>query len=190
MSDGQMIIGPNAFAGKPIHLLGPSLRQRGAKDSPFHRSVYQHLRSVLRMVAQLAANAVQNAASSIRYACGPQAGLRRAVCKRFFGFLLEGTLRSGSLRSNTGELNAGQIGHFFLPCRDVIGVELAQVGVPAGTGHHLHQFDRRSKEPSQLLGGFLDVQSRSKVFLLCGDSGRAIVRVADSCRNTPDGLHR
>lgn len=91
---------------------------------------------------------------------------------------------------HTGELNAGQFGHFLLPRCNVVDVELTQLSMPAGTGHHLHELDRRLQEAGQLLGGFLDVQFRSEVFLLGGDTGWAVVCIADTSGNTSNGLHR
>ncbi len=46
-----------------------------------------------------------------------------------------------SFCTNACELNTGQFGHVFLPRRDVINIELIQVRMAAGTGHHRHQFD-------------------------------------------------
>ena len=60
----------------------------------------------------------------------------------------------------------------------------------AGSGHDLHQVRRCTQKRRQSLSRGWDVHPPPQLRLLGGDAGRAVVRVADAGRDTPDRLNR
>lgn len=94
-----------------------------------------------------------------------------------------------SFRVETRPLDTREGGEIAVPAGQVVLVELAQVVVPAGTGHDLHQFGAGLKEVGQPPGGDIDFQALAQFRLLGGDARGAEVGVADSGSDTADGLH-
>ena len=88
------------------------------------------------------------------------------------------------------EGDAAEVSHLVIERREVGHREIAQRPVPAGTGEHLHQLDRRLEEPAQPGRRVVDDQPGPQPWLLRGDADRAVVGVAGPHAQAADGLQR
>ena len=86
--------------------------------------------------------------------------------------------------------DAREAGNVFLPGHEIVGHEFAQMRMPAGARHDLHQLDARLEEVGEPPGRLLDLDPRGEMRLLRRDADRAVVGVAGAHAEAADRLDR